>query len=334
VIRFCSRTAVSLLITLAVLADVSTALRPGVRNAHAMVYDENRAAVVLFGGADATMVRSDTWAWDGTAWRRLELAGPSPRTFPAFAWDAVRDEAVLFGGRRVLFGSEGQGDACLSDTWILGFDGWHLRAQSGPPPRSEAGIAFDRHRGVAVLFGGYDDAGGKMTRLGDTWEWDGTTWRLRARAGPAPRSGVAMAYDERLRRVVLFGGNGGPRTDTWTWDGREWHRVSTAEAPGRFNAIAQYDAARQRIVRTTGWNGIDRVRETWLFDRTHWRLAASDGPSARNHAAMAFDRRRSRMVLFGGHDGTFVFGDTWEWDGAGWTNPQNATPLRRVENRH
>jgi hypothetical protein len=299
-----------------------------------MVYDELRKAVVLFGGADEAMVRGDTWSWDGAAWRPVGTAGPSPRTFPALAWDPVRGEAVLFGGRRVLFGPEGQGNACLSDTWVLRLDGWHPRAQSGPPPRSEAGVAFDRQRGVVVLFGGYDDAGGKITRLGDTWEWDGTAWQLRARTGPEARSGVSMAYDERLRRVVLFGGNGGPRADTWTWDGREWERVTTPETPGRFNAVAQYDSVRQRIVRTTGWNGAERVRETWLFDRTRWLLAASDGPSARNHAAMAFDRERSRMVLFGGHDGAFVFGDTWEWDGTRWTVRLSPQPIRRVDNGH
>jgi hypothetical protein len=44
---------------------------------------------------------------------------------PAFVWDAARGEAVLFGGRQVLFGREGQQDTCLSDTWVLRNDGWH-----------------------------------------------------------------------------------------------------------------------------------------------------------------------------------------------------------------
>jgi hypothetical protein len=248
-------------------------------------------------------------------------------------WDAARAEAVLFGGRRVLFG-RGQGDTCLADTWVLRGDGWHRRADGGPPPRSEAGSAYDRNRGVVVLFGGYNDIGGTITRLGDTWEWDGQRWTLRAEAGPAPRSGVAMAYDDRLRRVVLFGGNGGPRSDTWTWDGSRWEPVSTPDVPGRFNSLAQYDEARQRVVRTTGWNGTARVQETWLFDGARWSLVASDGPTARNHSAVAFDRRRRRLVLHGGHDGSFVFGDTWEWDGSQWTERLRVERRRRVDNGH
>jgi hypothetical protein len=135
-----------------------------------------------------------------------------------------------------------------------------------------------------------------------------------------------MTYDEELRRVVLFGGNGGPRADTWMWDGNRWQQLTTPSTPGRFNSVAQYDARQKQVVRTTGWSGAERVRETWLFDGTRWRLASSRGPSARNHSAVAFDRRRNRLVLYGGHDGTLVFGDTWEWDGSAWTERFTARP--------
>jgi hypothetical protein len=307
---------------------------PGHRNAHAMVYDERRQMTVLFGGADASAVRDETWAWGGDHWHMLAVDGPAPRTFPAFVWDAARSEAVLFGGRKVLFGGDDQRDTCLSDTWVLRVDGWQRRAVAGPPPRSESGIAYDRDRRVVVLFGGYNDVGGERVRLGDTWEWDGATWTLRAQTGPMPRSGVAMAYDERLHRTVLFGGNGGPRSDTWAWDGVRWEIISTPATAPRFNSLAQYDSVRHQLVRTTGWNGTARVSETWLFDGRRWSLRSSDGPSARNHSAIAFDRHRGRLVLHGGHDGTFVFGDTWEWDGQNWRERVTAPPHRRIENGH
>jgi hypothetical protein len=143
-----------------------------------------------------------------------------------------------------------------------------------------------------------------------------------------------MAYDQRLRRVVLFGGNGGPRSDTWTWDGVHWEQVNTPETPGRFNSIAAFDPVLQRIVRTTGWNGSERVRETVLFDGVRWLLGAPGGPSARNHSAMASDTRRNRLVLHGGHDGTLVFGDTWEWSAGTWTERASTQPERRQDNGH
>ncbi|MGH9348095.1 MAG: hypothetical protein ACRD26_12615 [Vicinamibacterales bacterium] len=307
---------------------------PGVRNAHSMVYDEQRNLTLLFGGADAGAVRGDTWAWTGQHWQALNVVGPSPRTFPAMAWDAARSEAVVFGGRRVLFGQKGERATFLSDTLVLRSDGWHSRPVSGPPPRSEAGMTYDRKRQVVVLFGGYNDVGGTITRLGDTWEWDGAVWRQRASTGPAPRSGVALAYDEQLQRVVLFGGSGGPRADTWIWDGARWEPVKTPDTEGRFNSLAAYDSTRQHLVRTTGWNGRERVRETWLFDHVRWRVVSTEGPRARNHSAAAFDRRRGRLVLHGGHDGDNVFGDTWEWDGREWHERASVPPQRRIDNHH
>jgi hypothetical protein len=299
-----------------------------------MIFDADRGATLLFGGADASSVRGDTWTWDGRRWRQVPISGPEARTFPAFVWDARRQEALLFGGRRVLFGRDGDRDTTFSDTWTLAGNSWRKRDVPAPPPRTEAGVAYDADRGVVVLFGGYNDAEGKTTRLGDTWEWDGVRWVRRADTGPAPRSGVAMAYDPRLKRVVLFGGNGGPRSDTWTWDGNRWDQVITPDTPGRFNSLAQYDAARNQLVRTTGWTGKERVAETWLFNGREWWLASRQGPRTRNHSALAFDARRGRLVLHGGHDGTFVFGDTWEWDGAKWRQRGWTTPQRRVENGH
>jgi hypothetical protein len=322
------------LLALCALGATEVASGPVVRNAHAMIFDEERGTTVLFGGADAASVRGDTWTWDGTRWRQLQISGPPARTFPAFVWDARRKEALLFGGRRVLFGRDGEGDTTLSDTWTFGKTGWRRRNVPGPPPRTEAGIAYDAERGVAVLFGGYDDAGGKTVRRGDTWEWDGMRWEQRADVGPAPRSGVAMAYDAGLKRVVLFGGNGGPRSDTWTWDGVRWEHVVTPDTPGRFNSFAQYDCARNQLVRTTGWSGKKRVSETWVFDGRRWSLVATTGPSPRNHSALVFDGRRRRLVLHGGHDGTFVFGDTWEWDGRTWSQRGSTAPQRRINNGH
>ena len=254
----------------------------------------------------------------------LDVDGPSPRTFAAVVWDTARAEAVLFGGRRVLFGREGQKGTFLSDTWALGADGWRLRDQTGPPPRSEAGMAYDRARRVVVMFGGYNDGGGKITRLGDTWEWDGTAWHLRAETGPVPRSGVAMTYERACAASSSLVATGGLVQTRGLGTGVAGTTSVPPATQGRFNSLAQYDPVRRQIVRTTGWNGAERVRETWLFNGARWSLGSSEGPSARNHSAMAFDRRRGRLVLHGGHDGTLVFGDTC---GNGTAAPNGKRPL-------
>src|SRR5437588_685974 len=94
------------------------------------------------------------------------------------------------------------------------------------PPQQRAGhaMAYDAARGVTVRVGGYGGA-----YLGDTWEWNGSTWTQRASNGPSPRSHFAMAYDAARGVTVLLGGyysqiNLG---DTWEWDGGAWTQRSS-----------------------------------------------------------------------------------------------------------
>jgi hypothetical protein len=64
-------------------------------------------------------------------------------------------------------------------------------------------MAYDEARACVVMLGGLNTT---TLSLGDTWEWDGNTWRLRASIDPGPRSSHAMAYDATRGCVVLFGG--------------------------------------------------------------------------------------------------------------------------------
>lgn len=304
-----------------------------VRNAHALGIDPRSGRPLLVGGADDHAVRGDVFVWTGSRWRPVGAPGPSPRTFPAVALDQARGRLVLFGGNRVLFGAEGAAGRFLGDTWEWAGVGWAQVAEDGPSPRAEAAMAFDAWRRRVVLFGGYDREGGTNRKLGDTWEWDGARWRLAARDGPSPRNGAAMAYDERARRVVLFGGSGGPSGETWEWDGARWTKAGSIPE-GRFNAAMAYDAGRRVLVRFGGWDGARRTGDTWIYEGRSWRRVATSGPAARNHAGMTYDARRRRIVLFGGHDGAVVFGDTWEWDGRRWRRVGYHRPLPRVENGH
>src|SRR5262245_56732341 len=73
-------------------------------------------------------------------------------------------------------------------------------------PRNGHAMAYDSARGVTVLFGG-DLSYYNLT--GETWEWDGDTWTLRATSGPTARVAHAMAYDSARGVTVLFGGYSG-----------------------------------------------------------------------------------------------------------------------------
>lgn len=311
----------------------STAL--SVRNAHAMIYDTDSHAVVLFGGADASRVRGDTWEWDSQkqTWKFMTAVGPSPRTFPAFAYDERHHEGILFGGNQVLFGNGQETNSFLADTWRFRNHQWEKIKIPGPGERAEASVSYDTKRGRIVLFGGYRRLNGVTERLGDTWEWDGNAWRRMASRGPAPRNSGAMAYDEKLHKTILFGGPG-PSNETWAWDGHQWKQLTVGEVPGRFDPVMAYDVVRQKILRFGGWNGRVRVADTWAFNSEGWRQLSVPGPSPRNHSAMVYDRDRGRLVLFGGHDGENVFGDTWEWNGSAWILVESVPFQRFVDNGH
>jgi hypothetical protein len=320
----------------ATLATAAFAQRPdpGVRNAHAAAYDSRDHALILFGGATAADVRADLWRWHDGTWHVSPATGPEPRTFPAMAYDSVRDEVVLFGGSRVLFGDGTTMPGMLDDTWVLRSEEWVRVYGVGPGPRAEAAVAYDSRRGRTVMFGGRLTSPGGVTRLGDTWEWDGLRWIRSSTSGPTPRSGAAMAWHPELQAVVLFGGSGGPLGDTWSWDGRAWTRLPIPPAPGRFNTVMAWDPSSRRLVRFGGWNGTGRTSDTWELREDGWVLVKNAGPAARNHAVLVSAPERGSLLLFGGHDGETVFGDLWERRDGRWTLLQSVPPKRRVDNGH
>jgi hypothetical protein len=257
------------------------------------------------------------------------------RTFPAIAEDANRNTVFVLGGNRALFGSGQPGDTVLSDFWRWDGTTWRSLGLAGPGPRAEAAMAFDHARSRLVLFGGYRGTGTQRVRLGDTWEWDGTTWALKSTTGPTPRNNAAMVYDSDRSVSVLFGGSDGSASgETWEWDGLAWRRSSAATVDARYNPAMVYDPVRRRVVRFGGWNGRERVGDTWLYDGRAWTRQPVEGPPARNHAGFAFDVRRGRAVLFGGHDGARVFGDTWEWLGDRWVAVDSVPSRLRIDNGH
>ena len=308
----------------------------GVRNAHGMVYDSHRQRVILFGGADAAKVCSDTWEWDGRRWTLVSVHGPGPRTFPAMAYDSVRRRVVMFGGNRVLFGRTPQDNKYLDDTWEWDGRKWTEIKVSGPPPRAEAVMVFDSQRGRTVLFGGHSRSEQRRNWLGDTWEWDGKSWIQIDVPGPSPRNGAAAAYDSLRKRVVLFGGSTehGVSGETWEWNGREWSENQAANTEGRFNSVMAFDAVRARMVRFGGRFGGKAYGDTWEYDGKEWKRLTTTGPTARNHSAMVYVANRKRVFLFGGHDLENVFGDGWLWDGKNWKLIERVDSQKRVENGH
>jgi hypothetical protein len=126
-----------------------------------MAYDLARDRVVLFGGRNSAGAQlGDTWAWDGSAWTPAATTGPLARENLACAFDAARNEVVLFGGNN--------GGTRLGDTWAWNGNGWAQVASSGPSARTGVRMAYDLARGSSVLFAGNTLTTNPM----DTWLWN------------------------------------------------------------------------------------------------------------------------------------------------------------------
>lgn len=87
---------------------------PGPRFTAQMVYDWGDSRCRLFGGSGATSIQTpdDAWEFDGVNWTLTPGPYPPGRSEHAMAYDPVRDQSVMFGGRRFF--------TVLDSTWTYG----------------------------------------------------------------------------------------------------------------------------------------------------------------------------------------------------------------------
>jgi hypothetical protein len=189
-------------------------LGPAPRIHGAATYDPARRAIVIHGGAGARSRLTDMWSWNGHRWQQI------PARFP----DGAMGDAVFASprGLTILVGLQDTTRGCAG-----GFRA-HMRELRGDslvsvgpigPCFSPMAPAAGPADGFLVFFGWNPD------EPAASWVWNGASWR-KTDSGPSRRIGTHAAYDERRRRVVLFGGNDeqGMLGDTWEWDGQRWSR--------------------------------------------------------------------------------------------------------------
>lgn len=105
---------------------------PAPRSTHAMVYDSQRAQVLLTGGHSTVSPLGGLWAWNGTNWTSLTATSGVGREGPAMVYDSHRGRTVLFGGI-----------PWIADTWELVSTlagGTPFGAGCGTPPLALAAV--------------------------------------------------------------------------------------------------------------------------------------------------------------------------------------------------
>lgn len=288
---------------------------PGPMQYGSFVYDLEAQAPALIGGIAGLSYYNSMWRFAGGDWVLIPEGGMSrERASTAAVWDPVRSVIVMACGRAY--------DSVLNDTWEWNGDAWTQRAGSTPGFRWGYAMVWDSVRNRAVLFGGTATTGSApIVPLGDTWEWDGTTWENRNPSAPPPLYGAAMVFDSARGEALLFGGeqaSSALRGETWAWDGEGWILKSvTGPSPRQLHAMA-YDPVRRVVVLFGGSDSSGKNGETWEWNGSTWTRMLVLGPSPRYGSMMMYDPTLGRVLLVGGMDPA-RYRDIWTWDGTTWT---------------
>ena len=303
--------------------DVAVARQQGPAPRHGMAWVMRAdGTAVMFGGADHSIVpevrHGDTWLWAGDSWIPHRDPGPSPRIWPAAAYDAQSGGVFLFGGLSPDSGF-------LTDAWLFRPKGWQrIETTTAPEGRWHSAMAPDPARAQLVLFGGVDHLQKPEARVyGDTWVWNGRAWARAEVQGPEPRFGHAMTFDPSREAVVLVGGRNRqmqPLNDAWAWDGRGWSRISAEGLPPRLLHALAFDPVGRSLILHGGWDATagNYLGDTWRLQAGTWRRLDAAGPTPRRAHLMVTDRPGRRVLLFGGYGPNAVHADLWAWDGTCW----------------
>ena len=232
---------------------------------------------------------NNVFEWDGTTWTRtIVTAQPTYAGF-SLVFDRQENAIIAVGGT-----DGGIGPTTTVMKWPGGGTQWiDLPAQALPIARRGAAVAWDRDRGVRVVFGGVGPT--SFAQQADTFEWNGLGW-TRALV-PMPDRGAAngrprFSYDPAKRALIQLGGtgvNGG--MDAWAFDAQGWRRLPEGPfAATQLGAFA-YDPARTGFVYNTVDGG------TFVLRDAGWSVIEPEGTSALAGAmAMSYDPSRRAMI--------------------------------------
>lgn len=189
---------------------------PGPRVGHAFVAAGSQ--LLLYGGADGewSEPQGDLWRYNGASWSKISFGGvdPGPRFRTLSAYDAKRDQLVVFGGMT--------SQAATPDAQTLRYgvatNKWLSGATASPPARQDWGSAMtyvgDKAKHVAlrervVLYGGGATSSSLSDGRDDLWVFDGASWiKICDACTGTKRQGAALAYHAATARLVIYGGFG------------------------------------------------------------------------------------------------------------------------------
>lgn len=252
------------------------------------------AALALALGPSPNLAVAQDCLWP--VWTRVASNPELARYEHAMAYDAARDQVVMFGGRSAS-------NQVLADTLIWNGSAWSPLAVLGPSARAGHAMAYDTLRNRVVLTGGVNAAGASLT---DTWEWNGSSWTQVSQTAPIS-DGPVLAYDAVGHRTLLAN----HLHQLWSWDGKAWTLVDNGGPVAR---AAAFDPVRGVLVATEAYRTFE-----WRPSAGWSQVNVGSFPyNGLIWQCMLYSPVKGGVVMFGGNDtagfftnyrgGTFVLG--------------------------
>ncbi len=305
---------------------------PPRRAVQAMLYDTTRNRVVMFGGRQAPADRdglptylNDTWVYKDDNWTRIESElSPSPRQFPAMAYDSARDSIVLYGGN--VLAEDEESFTLIDDTWE--FDGEQWISIGTGPKVAKPIMAYDPTLNQTFLIG-LNETG--TTTVMYRYDVASHTWTsVTPTAFPTCVNDGHMLYRERTGKLTFFGGVCATNTpdgeEVWEWDnaGNKWTKLTLTAGFIRLAGQAvSYDPSRNEIVTFGGTVATGSVVSsgTHILRGNTWRLVLMNSrPAPRSLAPFETDAASNTIWLVSGLDETssFYHSELWGYRNGQW----------------
>lgn len=280
------------------------------RSFHALARDPGSGDLIAFGGSQANLNYSSTWAFDGSAW---SFAG----TMPAGGEMEVVHDPV-----------RGRFYAARGSNTFLSWDGTNWAYEASAPTFVPAGRwlpVWDPIRQVTTLV----VSGPAVTEL---YDWNGFTWTPRSTAAVSPPWNVngRVVHDPATGAILsLTSFPPGTPLQIWAFDGSAWQQRVTATQPPPLEWFAVgRDPLTNHLLVHGGYESINGQAvsrdQLWAYDGVDWHVVNQGAaPAARYAHAMANDPTTGRLLLYGGNTfaqgEVYFYGDLWAWNGLGWT---------------
>jgi hypothetical protein len=309
-------------------------------NGEAISYDVARQRTMTFGGMEAFgAVQSKTFLYILGVWQpaTADTQTPGPRSLFVLVTDPTSGVIWLYGGLN--------DEQILDDLWKYSAGHWEqVTVADTPTVCSTPNGVWDTDRSRLVI----------VCADSSLHEFSGAAWKNFAPADfkkkPQTRRFSSAAYDQSLKKTVLFGGYNETNyiDDTWLWDGTTWTQITKNLPYDRSHAAMWYDPTMKKTLIYGGIGQrnrdarIERFSDMWSFDGTGWTQMKSitSTPGQRYGTQVVVDPGSKNVYLFGGmklnvngNTQTQTYAnDFWKWDGAQWTQITTSTTPPPREN--